>query len=264
MSGIEFLLIDETHRARSFPGPAPLERPLLPPRTRPLSADRRVFLARAGPGSPPTVRPAIHLRSDRPIRAIVAGAAWDERPRTHRRSTTVTTWAEFEAAAPALAARGRELLHRGDAGEALLATVRDDEPPRIHPINVAHRRRASVRLHPGVRQADGPRARRPVRAPHPPGPGRAERVRGPRSGLARDVGRRSVGCRGRVVVRGRRDVHALRVLDLVGPARRAPDGGRLAAPVHEVERRLTAARDLAASVQISIPAFSPCLQERSR
>jgi hypothetical protein len=49
----------------------------------------------------------------------------------------VTTWAEFEAAAPALAARGRELLHRGDAGEALLATVRDDEPPRIHPINVA-------------------------------------------------------------------------------------------------------------------------------
>ena len=49
----------------------------------------------------------------------------------------MTTWAEFEAAAPGLAARGRELFHRGDAGEALLATVRDDEPPRIHPINVA-------------------------------------------------------------------------------------------------------------------------------
>ena len=49
----------------------------------------------------------------------------------------MTTWAEFEAAAPALAARGRELLRRGDADEALLATVRDDEPPRIHPINVA-------------------------------------------------------------------------------------------------------------------------------
>ena len=48
----------------------------------------------------------------------------------------MTTWAEFEAAAPTLATRGRELLYRGDAGEALLATVRDDQPPRIHPVNV--------------------------------------------------------------------------------------------------------------------------------
>lgn len=48
----------------------------------------------------------------------------------------MTTWAEFDAASPALAARGRGLFHRGGAGEALLATVRDDEPPRIHPINV--------------------------------------------------------------------------------------------------------------------------------
>ena len=29
------------------------------------------------------------------------------------------------------------LFHRTETGEALLATVRDDAPPRIHPINVA-------------------------------------------------------------------------------------------------------------------------------
>jgi hypothetical protein len=48
----------------------------------------------------------------------------------------MTTWAEFEAAAPELAAEGRRLVYRGDAGEMLLATVRGDAPPRIHPINV--------------------------------------------------------------------------------------------------------------------------------
>jgi hypothetical protein len=49
----------------------------------------------------------------------------------------MATWAQFEAAAPEVAAEGRRLMHRGDAGEMLLATVRDDAPPRIHPINVA-------------------------------------------------------------------------------------------------------------------------------
>jgi nitroimidazol reductase NimA-like FMN-containing flavoprotein (pyridoxamine 5'-phosphate oxidase superfamily) len=49
----------------------------------------------------------------------------------------MATWAEFEAAAPQLAAAGRRLLHRDGVGEALLATVRGDDPPRIHPINVA-------------------------------------------------------------------------------------------------------------------------------
>ena len=48
----------------------------------------------------------------------------------------MTTWAEFEAAAPDLAAEGRRLLHRGGSGRALLATVRGVEPPRIHPISV--------------------------------------------------------------------------------------------------------------------------------
>jgi hypothetical protein len=51
-------------------------------------------------------------------------------------SGRMATWADFEDGAPELAAEGRRLLYaRGDA-EALLATVRDDEPPRIHPINV--------------------------------------------------------------------------------------------------------------------------------
>lgn len=48
----------------------------------------------------------------------------------------MVTWADFQAAEPELAAAGRRLIYRGDHGEALLATVRDDEPPRIHPISV--------------------------------------------------------------------------------------------------------------------------------
>ena len=49
----------------------------------------------------------------------------------------MATWAAFEAAAPELAAEGRRLLYAWGDGEALLATVRDDELPRIHPINLA-------------------------------------------------------------------------------------------------------------------------------
>src|SRR5688572_29512929 len=45
------------------------------------------------------------------------------------------TWAEFEAAAPEMAARGRELLYRGGEGEPMPVTVRGDSPPRIHPVN---------------------------------------------------------------------------------------------------------------------------------
>lgn len=49
----------------------------------------------------------------------------------------MTTWGEFESEATELAAAGRRLLYgRGD-GEALLATVRGGQEPRIHPINVA-------------------------------------------------------------------------------------------------------------------------------
>jgi hypothetical protein len=48
----------------------------------------------------------------------------------------MVTWAEFNSAAPDLAAAGRRLIYRGDGGEVLLATVREAEPPRIHPISV--------------------------------------------------------------------------------------------------------------------------------
>src|SRR5512141_371905 len=47
------------------------------------------------------------------------------------------SWAEFEAAAPNLAADGRALLRWGAADEGLLATVRDELPPRINPVSVA-------------------------------------------------------------------------------------------------------------------------------
>ena len=46
----------------------------------------------------------------------------------------MATWAEFGVANPSLAAVGRRLLYREETGEALLATVRGDDPPRIHPI----------------------------------------------------------------------------------------------------------------------------------
>jgi hypothetical protein len=48
----------------------------------------------------------------------------------------MVTWSELDAAAPDIAAAGRRLLYARGDGEALLATVRGDEPPRIHPINV--------------------------------------------------------------------------------------------------------------------------------
>jgi hypothetical protein len=48
----------------------------------------------------------------------------------------MTTWADFAAAAPDLAARGRALLERSGIGEGLLATVRRDAPPRIHPVHI--------------------------------------------------------------------------------------------------------------------------------
>ena len=49
----------------------------------------------------------------------------------------MSSWSDFAAAAPDIAAEGRRLiLARGD-GEAILATVRGDDLPRIHPVNVA-------------------------------------------------------------------------------------------------------------------------------
>ncbi len=48
----------------------------------------------------------------------------------------MATWADLERDAPDLAAEGRRLLYARGDGEALLATVRGDKPPRVHPINV--------------------------------------------------------------------------------------------------------------------------------
>jgi hypothetical protein len=49
----------------------------------------------------------------------------------------MVTWSTFADAAPEMAEAGRRLIHRTETGEALLASVRDGEPPRIHPIFVA-------------------------------------------------------------------------------------------------------------------------------
>jgi hypothetical protein len=46
----------------------------------------------------------------------------------------VATWAEFEASAPELAARGRGLLYQYGPPLGFLATVRADGGPRVHPF----------------------------------------------------------------------------------------------------------------------------------
>lgn len=46
-------------------------------------------------------------------------------------------WADFEHAAPSIAAAGRAVLAAGGEAGALLATIRGDAPPRIHPVTVA-------------------------------------------------------------------------------------------------------------------------------
>lgn len=50
-------------------------------------------------------------------------------------AATLASWAEFATAAPDLAAKGAAHLDRAE-GAALLATVRADAPPRIHPVTV--------------------------------------------------------------------------------------------------------------------------------
>lgn len=48
----------------------------------------------------------------------------------------MTTWNDLAVGAPPIASAGRRLIERSGAGEGLLATVRRDGPPRIHPVNV--------------------------------------------------------------------------------------------------------------------------------
>jgi pyridoxamine 5'-phosphate oxidase-like protein len=49
----------------------------------------------------------------------------------------MNTWATLTAGAPEIATIGRQLLERTGSGRGLLATVRGDTPPRIHPVSVA-------------------------------------------------------------------------------------------------------------------------------
>jgi len=49
----------------------------------------------------------------------------------------MATWSEFAAAAPDLAATAHRLFYRTETGEAILATVRGDALPRLHPIYLA-------------------------------------------------------------------------------------------------------------------------------
>ena len=48
----------------------------------------------------------------------------------------MTTWNDLATGSPSIATAGRHLIERSGIGEGLLATVRGDAPPRIHPINV--------------------------------------------------------------------------------------------------------------------------------
>jgi hypothetical protein len=48
---------------------------------------------------------------------------------------TVAAWSDLEAAAPTIAAAGAALFDRSN-GAALLATIRGDAPPRLHPVTV--------------------------------------------------------------------------------------------------------------------------------
>ena len=49
----------------------------------------------------------------------------------------MVTWTQFAGAAPEIASEGRRLIDAAGGGKALLATVRGDDLPRIHPITVA-------------------------------------------------------------------------------------------------------------------------------
>jgi hypothetical protein len=46
----------------------------------------------------------------------------------------MATWAEFESAAPELAAAGKKLVYQFGIGLGYLATVRKDGGPRVHPF----------------------------------------------------------------------------------------------------------------------------------
>ena len=51
-------------------------------------------------------------------------------------SASAVSWGELEAAAPEITAEGHRLFYARGDGEAILATIRGDGLPRIHPVNV--------------------------------------------------------------------------------------------------------------------------------
>ena len=51
-------------------------------------------------------------------------------------TSNAISWGELEAAAPEITAEGRRLFYARGDGEAILATIRGDGLPRIHPVNV--------------------------------------------------------------------------------------------------------------------------------
>ena len=54
---------------------------------------------------------------------------------TSSTADSLASWADLATVAPDLAARGAALLDRSE-GAALLATVRGEAPPRLHPVTV--------------------------------------------------------------------------------------------------------------------------------
>ena len=95
-------------------------------RHRPARAARR-------PGRPCRCGDPRRLRHRRTLPGRACPRREPEVPVTRRRPT----WDDLAAADPALAAAARSLLERSGTGEGLLASVRGDQPPRIHPVNVA-------------------------------------------------------------------------------------------------------------------------------
>ena len=154
----------------------------------------------------------------------------------------MATWAEFATAAPELASQGRDLLYRGGHGQALLATVRGDELPRIHPISLgivgdrlyAFILRSAKRLD---LEQDGRFALHTLQDPAAPS---EFAVRG----RATIVDAEDVRCGGGagLVVRRRRDLRAIRVFDRGRAPWRARRTRRVATALHVVVGRPRAAR----------------------
>ena len=71
----------------------------------------------------------------------------------------MATWMEFENDAPDIAAAGRQMLYQFGVGLALLATLRKDGAPRLHPICPDHRRRPPLCAHRADAQTRRPPAR---------------------------------------------------------------------------------------------------------